>query len=61
MSKKTDILYIRKEKSDKETDSLKCVLTNVIDAVVDAVSILGEYLNEENWLQLLCNHLKYGL
>lgn len=34
--------------------------TDVTDAVVDAVSIIGEYLNEEHWLQLLCDHLKYG-
>ncbi|KAI5403460.1 uncharacterized protein LOC127085373 isoform X2 [Lathyrus oleraceus] len=31
------------------------------DTLVDAVSILGEYLNEENWLQLLCNHLKLNI
>ncbi|CAK8568763.1 unnamed protein product [Lathyrus sativus] len=31
------------------------------DTMVDAVSILGEYLNEEHWLQLLCNHLKLNI
>ncbi|XP_057434636.1 uncharacterized protein LOC130727504 [Lotus japonicus] len=31
------------------------------DTLVDAVSILGEYLKEEPWLQLLCNHLKLNL
>ncbi|XP_019415483.1 PREDICTED: ribonuclease H2 subunit B [Lupinus angustifolius] len=31
------------------------------DALVDAVSILGEYLKEEPWLQLLCNHLKLNI
>ncbi|TKY74621.1 Ribonuclease H2 subunit B [Spatholobus suberectus] len=28
------------------------------DTLIDAVSILGEYLKEKPWLQLLCNHLK---
>ncbi|CAJ2643354.1 unnamed protein product [Trifolium pratense] len=31
------------------------------DTLVDAVSILGEYLNEEHWLQPLCNHLKLNI
>ncbi|XP_061339348.1 uncharacterized protein LOC133286028 isoform X2 [Gastrolobium bilobum] len=31
------------------------------DALVDAVSILGEYLKEEPWLQFLCNHLKLNI
>lgn len=31
------------------------------DTVVDAVSILAEYLNEEHWLQPLCNHLKLNI
>ena len=29
--------------------------------VVDAVSVIGEYLNEEPWLKLLCGKLKYSL
>ncbi|KAK9265672.1 hypothetical protein L1049_001682 [Liquidambar formosana] len=28
------------------------------DTLSDAVSILGEYLKDEPWLKLLCNHLK---
>ncbi|XP_028781295.1 ribonuclease H2 subunit B-like isoform X2 [Neltuma alba] len=28
------------------------------DTLVDAVSMLGEYLRNEPWLQYLCNHLK---
>jgi len=43
------------------TDFSIHLTTDVTDAVVDAVSILAEYLNEEQWLQPLCNHLKYGL
>ncbi|CAI8599761.1 unnamed protein product [Vicia faba] len=31
------------------------------DTLVDAVSILGEYLNEDHWLQPLCNHLKLNI
>lgn len=31
------------------------------DTMVDAVSILAEYLNEEHWLQPLCNHLKLNI
>ncbi|KAK7283026.1 hypothetical protein RIF29_12228 [Crotalaria pallida] len=31
------------------------------DTLVDAVSILGEYLKEEPWLRLLCNHLKLNV
>ncbi|CAL0305673.1 unnamed protein product [Lupinus luteus] len=31
------------------------------DTLVDAVSILGEYLKEEPWLRLLCNHLKLNI
>ncbi|KAG5034311.1 hypothetical protein AAZX31_04G074800 [Glycine max] len=31
------------------------------DTLIDAVSILGEYLKEEPWLQLLCNHLKLNI
>ncbi|GAB2276163.1 hypothetical protein Dimus_010898 [Dionaea muscipula] len=27
----------------------------------DAVSIIGEYLNDEPWLKLLCNHLRLNL
>ncbi|WVZ21614.1 hypothetical protein V8G54_008936 [Vigna mungo] len=29
--------------------------------VIDAVSILGEYLKEKPWLELLCNHLKLNI
>ncbi|KAE8715946.1 Nine-cis-epoxycarotenoid dioxygenase 4 [Hibiscus syriacus] len=28
------------------------------DTLVDAVSILGEYLKDDPWLKLLCNHFK---
>ncbi|XP_020204952.1 ribonuclease H2 subunit B isoform X2 [Cajanus cajan] len=31
------------------------------DTLIDAVSILGEYLKEEPWLQLLCIHLKLNI
>ncbi|KAK6912383.1 Rnh202, triple barrel domain [Dillenia turbinata] len=31
------------------------------DTLIDAVSILAEYLKEEPWLELLCNHLKLDL
>ncbi|KAK7410330.1 hypothetical protein VNO78_01034 [Psophocarpus tetragonolobus] len=31
------------------------------DTLIDAVSILGEYLKEEPWLRLLCNHLKLNI
>lgn len=31
------------------------------DTLTDAVSILGEYLKDEPWLKLLCNHLKLDL
>ncbi|KAK7311820.1 hypothetical protein RJT34_10197 [Clitoria ternatea] len=31
------------------------------DTMIDAVSILGEYLKEEPWLQRLCNHLKLNV
>ncbi|KAK7351447.1 hypothetical protein VNO77_10924 [Canavalia gladiata] len=31
------------------------------DTLIDAVSILGEYLKEEPWLQPLCNHLKLNI
>ncbi|KAL2346857.1 hypothetical protein Fmac_000857 [Flemingia macrophylla] len=31
------------------------------DTLIDAVSILGEYLKEEPWLQLLCNRLKLNI
>ena len=33
----------------------------VTSAVADAVSILGEYMKDEPWLKLLCDHLKYSL
>ncbi|KAG2699828.1 hypothetical protein I3843_07G206100 [Carya illinoinensis] len=31
------------------------------DTLADAVSILGEYVKDEPWLNLLCNHLKLNL
>ncbi|XP_054794537.1 uncharacterized protein LOC129300034 isoform X2 [Prosopis cineraria] len=31
------------------------------DTLVDAVSILGEYLKDEPWLQFLCNYLKLDI
>ncbi|XP_028793859.1 ribonuclease H2 subunit B-like isoform X1 [Neltuma alba] len=31
------------------------------DTLVDAVSMLGEYLRNEPWLQYLCNHLKLDI
>ncbi|XVE99960.1 hypothetical protein REPUB_Repub03eG0245000 [Reevesia pubescens] len=31
------------------------------DTLADAVSILGEYLKDEPWLKLLCNHFKLNL
>ncbi|KAI3946744.1 hypothetical protein MKW98_003307 [Papaver atlanticum] len=31
------------------------------DTLVEAVALLGEYLNEEPWVKLLCNHLKLDL
>ncbi|KAJ7966026.1 ribonuclease H2 subunit B [Quillaja saponaria] len=31
------------------------------DTLADAVSLLGEYLKDEPWLRLLCNHLKLNL
>nr|POE99843.1 hypothetical protein CFP56_61885 [Quercus suber] len=31
------------------------------DTLADAVSILGEYMKDEPWLKLLCNHLKLDL
>lgn len=31
------------------------------DSLADAVSILGEYLKDEPWLKLLCNHFKLNL
>ncbi|KAL5145030.1 putative nucleoredoxin 3 [Glycine soja] len=31
------------------------------DTLIDAVSILGEYLKEKPWLQLLCDHLKLNI
>ncbi|QCE16139.1 ribonuclease H2 subunit B [Vigna unguiculata] len=31
------------------------------DTLIDAVSILGEYLKEKPWLELLCNHLKINI
>ncbi|KAB1204454.1 Ribonuclease H2 subunit B [Morella rubra] len=31
------------------------------DTLADAVSILGEYVKDEPWLKLLCNHLKLNL
>ncbi|KAF7830171.1 ribonuclease H2 subunit B [Senna tora] len=31
------------------------------DTLVDAVSILGEYLKDEPWLQFLCSHLKLNI
>ena len=27
--------------------------------MAEAVSILGEYLKDEPWMELLCNHLRY--
>ncbi|XP_047169606.1 uncharacterized protein LOC124838128 [Vigna umbellata] len=31
------------------------------DTLIDAVCILGEYLKEKPWLELLCNHLKLNI
>ncbi|KAF8388813.1 hypothetical protein HHK36_025493 [Tetracentron sinense] len=31
------------------------------DTLIDAVSLLGEYLKDEPWLKLLCSHLKLDL
>ncbi|KAL6344544.1 hypothetical protein AAG906_002449 [Vitis piasezkii] len=31
------------------------------DTLTDAISILGEYLEDEPWLKLLCDHLKLNL
>ncbi|KAL1291248.1 hypothetical protein HN51_059800 [Arachis hypogaea] len=31
------------------------------ETLMDAVSILGEYLKDEPWLKLLCNHLKLNI
>lgn len=39
--------------------SSNLLLSFDIITVSDAVSILGEYVKDEPWLKLLCDHLKY--